>query len=206
VEEFKPDIIALELDAQRALALSQKEQTSRISLAQIRQIGVKGYLFAKIGQYAQQKLGHSVGVAPGSEMKTAMDLAAKQKTTIAFIDQPIQITLRNFSKRLTWKEKFRFLGDIFNGIFRSKKQAEKWGIVTFDLRAVPDADVIELLIEQLRKRYPSVYKTLIDDRNRYMVKQLVKLIRKDPEKKILAVVGAGHVKGMNEILLKVDVL
>ena len=35
---------------------------------------------------------------------------------------------------------------------------------------------------------------------------LVKLMRENQEKKILAVVGAGHKEGMEKLLLKVDVV
>lgn len=80
------------------------------------------------------------------------------------------------------------------------------GLNNFDLSKVPAEEVIEKLVGQMKKKYPSVYKTLISDRNKYMVRALVKLMRKHPDKKILAVVGAGHKKGMEALLLKVDVV
>jgi pheromone shutdown protein TraB len=145
-------------------------------------------------------------VSPGAEMKTALELARKEDLKVAYIDQPIKITLRNFSNEFTWKEKFRFLGDIFRGIFFPKRQMKLSGMEKLDLRKVPEQELITLLIKQLRERYPSLYKTLIDDRNKYMVKQLIKLLREDPKKRILVVVGAGHKEGMNELLLKVEVV
>lgn len=205
IADFQPEIIAVELDIQRAHSLLSKQQ-NKISLAAISQIGIKGYLFAKIGQFTQQKLGSSVGISPGSEMKTALELAKKHNLKVEFIDQPIQITLRNFSKHLTWKEKFRFLMDILKGIFCAKKQLREFGLENFDLRKVPEKELIQKMVAQLKKRYPNVYKTLIDDRNRYMVKNIIKLFREYPEKKILAVVGAGHLDGMQELLLKVDII
>ena len=80
------------------------------------------------------------------------------------------------------------------------------GIENFDLRKVPASEIIDKMVESLRGRYPSVYKTLIEDRNKYMVRRLVKILRKYPEKRVLAVVGAGHLEGMKELLLKVDVV
>ena len=205
VQADRPDIIAIELDFQRASALMAEEK-NKVKLGDILKIGVKGYLFVKIGQYVQQKLGQMVGVAPGSEMKTALELARKEKLELALIDQPIQTTLKNFSKELTWKEKFRFVGDVFKGIFFKKKQMKELGLEDFDLSKVPPEEVIEKMIIPLKKRYPNVYKTLVADRNKYMVKKLVKLLRADPQKKILVVVGAGHKKGMEELLLKVEVV
>ena len=205
VEEDKPDIIAVELDVQRAAALLEQKKT-KISLREIAKIGVRGYVFVKIGQYVQQRLGKMVGVAPGSEMKTALELAQKKGLQVAFIDQPIHATLQNFSRQLTWKEKGRFFLELFSGLFFPKKQMKKYGLEKFDLKSVPEKEVIAKIINEMKKQYPSVYKTLITDRNKYMVKQLVKLLRQHPEKKILAVVGAGHKEGMEKLLLKVDVV
>src|SRR3989344_9697933 len=205
VKTDKPDIIAVELDFQRASAL-MAEQKNKVKLSDILKIGVKSYLFVKIGQYVQQKLGQMVGVAPGSEMKTALELARKEKLELALIDQPIQTTLKNFSKELTWKEKFRFIGDIFKGILFKKKQMKELGLENLDLSKVPQEEIIEKMMIPLKTRYPNIYKTLVADRNRYMVKKLVQLLRKNPDKKILCIVGAGHKSGMEELLLKVEVV
>ena len=76
----------------------------------------------------------------------------------------------------------------------------------FDLRKVPEQQAIAKIVSHVKKQYPSIYKTIIADRDKYMVKQLVKIMRKNPEKKILAVVGAGHQEGMEKLLLKVDIV
>ena len=205
IKEYKPDIIAVELDVQRAASLLS-ERKNKIDIKSIMQIGVKGYLFAKIGQIVQQKLGKMVGISPGSEMKSALLLAKKEKLVVAFIDQPITITLRNFSKALTWREKWRFVKDIIKGLIMPKRQIKEMGLENFDLTKVPAKKVVIKMMNRLKKDYPSIYKTIVEDRNKYMVRSLIRLIRKDPEKKILAIVGAGHLEGMEELLLKVDVV
>ncbi len=201
VEEFHPDIIAVELDVQRAAALMQQQKTG-FSFSDIRNIGVKGYAFVRIGHYVQQKLGKLVGVSPGTEMKTALELARAHKLRIALIDQPINVTLKNFSKELTWREKGRFVWELISGLFAPKKQMKKYGLEKFDLHKVPEQEVIVKIISQMKRYYPSVYKTLIADRNIYMVKQLARLWQENPEKKILAVVGAGHKEDMEKLLQK----
>jgi len=205
VESWKPDIIAVELDIGRAASLFTEEKRS-VSLAVIMEVGVKGYLFAKIGQIIQQKLGQSVGISPGAEMKTALELAKKHKIQAELIDQPIKITLARFSKSLTWREKYRFVEEIVLGLLFPKRQMKKMRFTQFDLRKVPSKELIEKMMGHFQVRYPSVYKTLVADRNTYMVRQLIRLMKEYPEKKILAVVGAGHEKGMRELLLKVDVV
>lgn len=205
VAELTPDIIAVELDAGRAQALLQEQKTS-LSLAEIWRIGVRGYLFAKFGQILQQKLGKMVGVSPGEEMKTALKLAAERKIQVALIDQPLPVTLRKFSKALTWREKGRFVWDMLKGMFFPRRQLREFGMEEFDLRNVPAPETIERLMLQLKKRYPSLYRVLVEERNRYMVHRLVQLQRTHPGKKMLVIVGAGHKRGMEEMLLKVDIV
>jgi len=207
IEEYQPDIIALELDIQRAaVLLEEKKQKKGSSFQQVRAFGVKGYLFARLGQYVQQKLGKSAGSTPGAEMKTALQLARKNNLEVALIDQPINITLQRFSKSFTWKERWHFVEDIVLGIVQPQKQMAKWKISKFDLRSVPPEEVIIEMIENVKDRYPSLYKTLIEDRNKYMVRKLVQLMHQHKDKKILAIVGAGHKKGMEKMLLKVDLV
>ncbi len=205
IESTSPDIVALELDARRAKSLFSN-QKRKISLGVIPIVGVKGYLFAKIGQIVQQKLGGVVGVEPGADMKEGLVVARKKGLDVALVDQPIEITLKRFSKSLTWRERWHFIADIFGSIFSQKKQLEKLGMQDFDLTKVPEEVVISKMIGFVRIRYPSIYKTLIDDRNRYMVRKLIALQKKHPGKEILAIVGAGHKEGMQELLHKVDIL
>jgi pheromone shutdown-related protein TraB len=205
VENWQPELIAVELDVQRAQALLSEEK-NKVTISDILKIGIKGFVFVKIGQYVQEKLGKMVGVKPGSDMKTALLLGKKKKIDVALIDQPIQLTLRNLSRRLTWKERGRFIGDIIMGLLRPRKQMQSLGLEKLDLRKVPGKEVIVVMMKQLQKRYPSVYTSLVSDRNKYMVKKLVRLLRKYPGKKILVVVGAGHKEGMEKLLLKVEVL
>jgi pheromone shutdown-related protein TraB len=203
--ENTPDIVAVELDIQRAAALLQ-DKPKKMGWSGAFEVGFRGFLFAKIGQYVQQKLGKMVGVSPGSEMKMALELARKKKLKVAFIDQPIKVTLQNFSKTLTWREKFRFFGDMVKGIFFPKKQLKELGLENFDLKKVPEKELIVKMMGKLKKRFPSVYKTLVEDRNRYMVKQLVKLQQENSGKRILVIVGAGHEEGMKELLRKIEIV
>jgi pheromone shutdown-related protein TraB len=200
-EREKPDIIAVELDAKRLPAL-MTEQRGRIGLGAISHIGLKGYLFAVIGGYMQRKLGSMVGMMPGSEMKLAVKLAQKNRLKLALIDRDIEITLKRFSKELTWKEKFRFIADIFKSIFMKKRAMKELGVATIDLSKVPDKELINKLMAQLKTRYPNIYKVLVKERNTVMANNLYKMMLTEPEKKIMAVVGAGHEEEMIEMIKK----
>ncbi|MFW6282444.1 MAG: TraB/GumN family protein [Minisyncoccales bacterium] len=208
-DSYTPDIVAVELDKQRFASLfsdpSLQKKASLFSL--VRQFGTVGGLFLFIGQKMQKKLGKIVDMVPGDDMRAAVRLTQKEKKELALIDIPIHKTIKNLSQQLTFKEKMRFIGEflllpfIFLGVgFISlfpklkKRMMNKKNKHSLSLSSVPSQDTITVLLTQLKKKYPTFYKVLLDDRNRYMAKQLIILHKKNPDKKILAVVGAGHKK------------
>jgi pheromone shutdown-related protein TraB len=201
IYDLKPDIVAVELDNSRYHALHQSK-SRRISLRDIRSIGIKGYIFAVIAQYVQNSLSKYTGVKPGSDMLTAVRLARHNKLKIALIDQDIHITLQKLSKAITWREKWNFVADIFRGIFFRKREMKKLGIDNLDLTKVPGAKLIKKLMKQLHVRYPEIYKVLISERNVVMAKRLKYLMDNNTDKKILAVVGAGHSEDLIKLLKK----
>ena len=190
IKKNKPEIIALELDNKRYTALIEKRKNN---LKDMLKVGLKGYLINLIGAYIEKKLGKLVGVRPGSEMITAIKLAKKHKLHIALIDQDIQITLKKLSK-ISFKEKIRIIKDILKGALFKKE------IIKIDLRKVPDQEFIEKIINIVKQRYPEIYNILIKERNEIMAKALYKIINLDKDKKILAVIGAGHEKEVIRII------
>ena len=194
IEGWKPNIVALELDKRRLYSLFRKP--GKIRIYDIKRIGIKGFIFSLIGAWAEKKLGNMVGVAPGSEMKNAVRLARKNNIKIALIDQDIEITLKRFSKSLTWKEKWNFFADILKAIFARK------GVIEFDLTKVPSKKVIKKLVDKVKERYPNVYKVLIEERNEVMANNLHKIMSEYPDKKILAIIGAGHEDDILELIKK----
>src|SRR3989344_4106592 len=129
-----PEIVALELDRNRLFSLLSKEKGT-IKLKDIRKIGVKGYFFAKIGHWVEHKVGSMVGTKPGDEMITAFGTA----------------------KKFTWKEKLTFVYELIKSPFQKNK-------ISFNLNTVPDEKIIKELLEQVKEKYPNVYKVLVEER------------------------------------------
>ena len=198
IMEKEPSFVALELDKGRLQGLLEKKRR-RLKIKYIKKIGVKGFLFTLFGAWVEEKLGKMVKTKPGSEMKKAVFAAAKIEAKVVLIDQEINVTINKLFKNLTWKEKMRFVWDLISGPFSRRYR------IDFDLRKVPSEKMIEKMLELVKGRYPSFYKTLITDRNKYMSRRLNKLMEKYPDEQIVAVVGAGHEKGIIEILEKLNV-
>ncbi len=184
IKKESPDIIALELDTLRfkKLISNKKEKFN------IKDIN----MFNIIGAYIEKKLGERVGVSPGAEMKTAIKLAKKNKIKIALIDQDIRITLKKLKKQLTTKEKLRFVFDIIKSLVIKSKELQ------IDLTKVPEKKLIKKILKIVKKRYPSLYKILVEERNKFMAKRLYSLMLTN--KKILAILGAGHEEGIIKII------
>ena len=196
--EWKPDIVAVELDHNRLVALWEK-RSRRPSLGMLR-VGLSGFLFALIGSYVQRKIGSKVGMDPGGEMRRAVELAGQHGARIALIDQRVERTLYRFSQVLSWKEKLRIAKDIVRGVLFSKQEIKRMGLENIDFTKVPGKEVVKKLLDMVHKRYPNIYRVLVTERNVVMARKISHLRRIEPGKKILIVVGAGHVEGLTALL------
>jgi len=189
IENEEPDIIAIELDRGRYIAITQNIK----SKIDIRRTGIKIFLIAKLGVYIEKKLGKIVGVSPGSEMLEAIKLAKERKVTLALIDQDIAITFKKLSNALTAKVFFRLIKNFFKSLVKRE-------YIKIDLTKVPKQKLINQILSLMKKDYPEIYNPLIRDRDKVMAKGLKMLMEKKPDSKIVAIVGAGHVQGILKIL------
>ncbi|MBI4149381.1 TraB/GumN family protein [Candidatus Woesearchaeota archaeon] len=193
VAALQPAALALELDSGRLAGLLGGRQKLRIR--DIRQVGIKGFLFALIGAWAEKRLGQIVGISPGAEMLAAVQLAREQKIPLFLIDQDITVTLRKISRGFSWKERWRLFADVVLSPFRGKQILRKYQIT---LHRVPSEQAIARILEDVHHRYPNLYRILITERNAVMAHRLCRLMERYPHQSILAVVGAGHVADIVE--------
>ena len=70
--------------------------------------------------------------------------------------------------------------------------------------------MVTKMITNLKGSYPTIYRTLIAERNIVMAMRLLELLRKPEHERILAVVGAGHEEEIARIVSegyrKIDVI
>jgi len=194
----KPDIVAVELDAMRAKSIF--EEPTAPEFKDIFKLGFMGYTFALVGGFLQRKFGARVGLKPGEDMRTAILESKRHALPLFLIDQPIQKTLGNISKKMSFWEKsklgFYALGLVFLPIFGMFKKKVK-----IDLSKAPPSDLVEESIGKLKGTFPGLYTALVSDRNKYMTRQLKYLSARYPDKKILVVVGAGHKDAIRKSLV-----
>ena len=190
---FKPDIIAVELDASRLETLFEKERGAP-PLSAIKLVGLTGYLFVLIGGFLQRKIGSILRIEPGAEMKAAVLLAREHKKPLLLADQHIHSTLRSLSRRWPAREKWRMFFDLFRSPFMKRFK--------IDLSRVPEQELIVELLKIVKGRYPKLYEILVAERDRPLARVTAAVLAQNPDKKVLLVIGAGHVAGVREHLAK----
>jgi len=193
IGEYNPEVVAIELDPSRFQAL--KRQAADPTVKDVLEVkNFNSLLVQWLLAYLQRKIGLDVGVAPGAEMKAAIEEAEQRGMAIALIDRDIRVTLLRFWNSLGLLEKLRMIWALVISI------AEVDNGQQIDIESLKDQDVIDVVMEEFRKFSPNGAHALIDERDAFIAHQLVLLRAQRPEGKILAVVGAGHQQGISAYL------
>jgi pheromone shutdown-related protein TraB len=192
--EMKPDVVAVELDMNRYQNLkrdkdgqkSGKEFNIReiIKSDQLTMFLVSGFL-----SYMQNKIGDEVGVKPGAEMMAAIEAAEEVGANVALIDRDIQITLKRALNQMSLWEKLKFTYGLLASFFTSDEAAE-------DIEKIKEGDTLAEVMEYFQEMSPKAYHVLVDERDAYMARMLLDI----PEGQVVAVVGAGHQKGIKRYM------
>ena len=193
ISGIKPDLVAVELDLARLKGLQQNKK-GKMKLPIIQKI------IMLLLQKMQETLSKETGILPGQEMLDAVRHAKKADSRVALIDQRIDITINKLMRAMGLKEKFKLISYMIFGLLgigASKVVPVKAG-KSVDLNKIPEDEFIDMAMGYMEASFPSIYKVLVADRNWFMAHNLMKLSA-DFEN-IVAVVGAGHVKGMRELL------
>ncbi|AEA46614.1 TraB family protein [Archaeoglobus veneficus SNP6] len=188
IEREKPQAVAVELCMRRYLALKGEKQD--IPVVDIIKRGEAHLLlFQLLLSYFQRKIGEEYGVKPGDEMLAAIKKAEEVGADVLLIDRDIAITFRRFWNSLSFVEKLKIVYNLLKGLF-SKDDV--------DVDEMLKEDVLEVMVKEFRDIAPSAAKTLIDERDAFMAANLIAALKKYD--KIVAVVGAGHKKGLERFI------
>ncbi len=195
IEEENPEAIGVELDVQRFHQLKSGEQYRETNISEIIKTG-KAYLFLinLLLSNLQRRIGVQLGVKPGSEMLTATDLAEEKGIKIYLLDRDVKITLKRAFKLMPFFEKIKLFSSIFFGFFSN--QAEE--LTPEKIEELKNQDVMTKLMQELSETAPTIKQVLVDERDKFIAEKINQI----QAKKIVAVVGAGHLQGIKNYLGK----
>ena len=191
IEHERPDTVCIELDAQRFAALSQKKRFESLDLKQVIRSRQLAALIANLMLASYQKrLGGQLGVKPGTELLEAARAAEELDIPVALCDRDVRVTLRRAWASMSLWKKTRLLSEVLAATFERPEISEE------ELRRLREKDVLTELMEELGKAMPGLKRVLIDERDAYLSHRILEA----SGRKLVAVVGAGHVAGMRSAL------
>jgi len=230
IQEEKPDLICVELDKGRYASMTQKDSWENLNVIKAIREG-KGFLLMANLVLAgfQRRMGAELGVKPGEEMKAALDTAKELDIPHALCDREVQITLRRAWANCSFWNKNKLLATLVASAFTTekmsadeienlKKRGELDGMMNELAAYLPE--VKETLIDERDqylaakiwsssreqapcKQAPSEEAALKQTASGEAASSEASAEKGENVKRVVAVVGAGHMMGIKAHLKKI---
>ena len=185
----KPDCVCVELDEKRYKALSGKKRWESLDLKEIiKKKQLSTLLVNLILSSYQKKLGMQLGVMPGAELLEATREADRHSIPVSLCDRDVRVTLRRAWHETSFLKKGYLLATLLVSLF------DKTEITEEKLEQLKKKDVLSELMSELGEAMPELKKVLIDERDIYLAEK----IKMSSGRKLVAVVGAGHMEGIKK--------
>ena len=189
------DAIAVELCDTRYRALRDPEAWRNLDLLQIIRQGKAGMVAANLALSAyQRRLAEQFGIEPGAEMKTAAELAEAQHKPIWLIDREVSITLKRAYRSVGFWQRLGILSGLLASLFERGEVAEA------DIEKLKQGDMLQSAFNEFAEQSEPLFRALIGERDSYMTARLREESAKTLVKRVLVVIGAGHLAGMTREL------
>ncbi|CAK8711913.1 Conjugal transfer protein TraB [Candidatus Electrothrix gigas] len=190
IEQEQPDTVCVELDAKRYAALANPQQWKNLDLKQIiRKKQLSTLLVNLVLASYQKKLGGKLGIQPGTELLTAAKTAEQYKIPVELCDRDVRITLRRAWKSTSLWKKFYMMATLLASLFDNTELDEE------KLAELRSKDVLSEVMKEIGEALPAAKEALIDERDIFMAEK----VKQVAGKRIVAVVGAGHLEGIKRV-------
>ncbi len=187
IEEEKPETVCIELCESRYQSITKKKKWQDKDLLKVIKEKKAFLLLSNLMlAYFQKKIGKKLGIKPGEEVLRAIASAEAIGAHIHLADRDIRTTLSRTWRAMGFWRKIKVLAQLITSAGQIDAIQEE------DIEKIKRKDVLETLLSEIGESFPEIKRILIDERDQYLAHK----IRTAPGKKIVAVVGAGHVPGI----------
>lgn len=190
----KPDIIGVELDEKRYEAIKEADKNKGFTIEEFFKYLSNGkiveYLFTLVLSIPQNRLAEKFNIKPGAEMLKGIELSEKFENKLILLDREISITIPRLINSIPfWTIPLLGLSSLFS-LFAIEFISQE------DIEKLRSGEQLDNAMEQLSSIFPGIKKVMIDERDKIIAKNIL-----DSEgKKIVAILGAGHIKGVTKYL------
>jgi pheromone shutdown-related protein TraB len=187
IEEEKPETVCIELCESRYQSLTKKKKWQNTDLLKVIREKKAFLLLSNLMlAYFQKKIGKKLGIKPGEEVLRAIAAAQAIGAHVHLADRDIRTTLSRMWRAMGFWRKIKVLAQLITSAGQIDAIKEE------DIEEIKRKDVLETLLSEIGESFPDIKRILIDERDQYLAHK----IRTAPGGKIVAVVGAGHVPGI----------
>lgn len=189
------DAVAVELCPSRYHAILDPDALSRMDLFKVIREGKVSMVAANLalGAY-QQRLAEQFDIEPGAEQLAAIHHAQAHHKPVLLIDREIGITLKRVLHNVSWWKRFGLFAGLLGSLISRDEVSEA------DIEGLKEGDVLENTFAEFAEDRQDLFLPLIDERDRYMAARLFQELQAQSPERVLAVVGAGHLKGIQGYL------
>jgi pheromone shutdown-related protein TraB len=191
IRQEQPQRVCVEIDMGRYQSIRQDSRWQDLDIIKVLKEGKGFLLLANLALAGfQKRLGANLGTKPGEEMLAAIQTAEALGVPWSPIDREVQITLKRAWAKSNFWNKSKLLASLIDSAFSREKLSEE------ELEKLKESSELEQMMNELASFMPSVKEVLIDERDRYLATKIFLCA----EQKIVAVVGAGHMNGIERWL------
>lgn len=189
------DVVCVELCQSRYNAIMNPDTLAEMDLFAVFRQRKASMVTAHLalGAY-QQRMAEQLGVEPGVDMKTAIEEASESGLQLVLIDREIGITLRRAYRNTSFWKRISLVAGLFASVLSRESVSEK------EIEKLKNGDVLETLFARFSEESNHLYLPLVEERDQYMSAKILQVVAENKNKSILAVVGAGHMKGIAHYL------
>jgi len=189
------DAVAVELCPSRYQAVIDPDALARMDLFAVIRQGRVAMVVASLALAAyQQRLADQFGIEPGAEQRMAIAQARERHLPVVLVDREIGVTLKRVAANLGWWRRL----ELFSGLLASLISHEE--VSEAEVERLKEGDVLETSFAEFARDRQDLFQPLIDERDRYMAARLREEIAREGHGRVLAVLGAGHLKGVARYL------
>lgn len=189
ITEEKPETVCVELCQSRYQAILQKDKWLETDIIKVIKEKKAFLLLSNLLLASfQKKIAKQFDIKPGEEMVRAIETARETGADIELADRDIRITLSRTWRSMGFWGKLKLVFQLLLSISDVEEITEE------DVEKMKQQDVLETILSEVGKSLPVLRDILIDERDRYLAHK----IKTAPGRKIVAVVGAGHVPGIKK--------
>lgn len=189
------DAVAVELCPSRYNALIDPDALARMDLFRVIREGKASMVAANLalGAY-QQRLAEQFGIEPGAEQRAAVDYARANHRPVLLVDREIGVTLRRVLHNVPWWKRFGLFAGLLASVVSKEEVSEE------EIEGLKQGDMLESTFAEFAEDRKDLFTPLIDERDRYMAARLIQEVQANEHENVLAVLGAGHLKGVERYL------